>query len=67
MAYTVKAGPEDRATQGCALSAESSAGMVTGGCGRGRPNLRTTTPSDISLSKAKNGLDNGGHFRVPER
>jgi hypothetical protein len=42
----------------------SSAGMAAGGRPCGRPNKRTTTPSDPSLFKPKNGLDNGGHFRV---
>ena len=63
--YTDGTGTEDKAPQGCALSAHSSAGMVTGGCGCGRPNLRITTPSSISLFKAKNGLDNGVHFIMP--
>lgn len=62
MDYTVEAGREDRAPQGCAPSAASSAGMATGGCLSGRPKRETETPSDISLFKAKNGLDKGGHF-----
>jgi hypothetical protein len=33
-----------------------------GRLGMGRPKLQPQTSSDISLLRAKNGLDNGGHF-----
>jgi hypothetical protein len=62
MDYTVGTGTEDRAPQGCAPSAASSAGMATGGSQNGRPKLEDTTRMTFNLFKVKNGLDNGVHF-----
>src|SRR5688572_21694729 len=51
---------EDRATQRCDPSAGSSAGMA--GAVSAAPQHRTAD-SDVSLLRAKNGLDNRVHFR----
>src|SRR5260370_20951988 len=59
MNYTVETGTEDRATQGCAPSAASTAGMPTGGCPSGRPNARTTTRRTLAYSKRKMVLTTG--------
>src|ERR1035438_7886040 len=50
--------------RGCDPSADSNAGTARGGCCRGRLNTTPTTSSGLSLFRAKNGLDNGVHFRV---
>jgi hypothetical protein len=54
---------EDRAPQGCDPSAASRAGMARDGFDAGAvPKTTKQTPPDISLLRAKNGLDNGVHF-----
>ncbi len=68
MNYTIETGTEDRATQGCAPSAASSAGMPTGGCPSGRPNARTTTRRTLAYSKRKMVLTTGSTLhRAPEQ
>jgi hypothetical protein len=53
---------EDKAPQGCDLSAASSAGMA-GAASMSEPSrIQTPTPSALSLLQAKNGLDRGVHF-----
>jgi hypothetical protein len=55
---------EDRAPQGCDPSAASRAGMARDGFDAGAvPKTTKQTPPDISLLRAKNGLDNGVHFK----
>ena len=53
---------EDRAPQGCDLSAASSAGMAGAASMPGPSQTQTLTPTDLSLLRAKNGLDKGVHF-----
>ena len=55
---------EDKAPQGCDLSAASSAGMA-GAAAMLRPPQKTkdSDPSEVNLLRAKFGLDNGVHFR----
>ena len=61
--YTGGTRTEDRAPQGCDPSAVSSAGMAREGFdAEALPKIKTD-PSHISLLRAKNGLDNGVHFR----
>ena len=59
---------EDRAPQGCDPSAASRAGMARDGFDAGAvPKTTKQTPPDISLLRAKNGLDNGVHFNLCSR
>ena len=60
--YTGRTRTEDKAPQGCDLSADSSAGMATGGFDAEVALNSNSDPSNISLLRAKNGLDNGVHF-----
>jgi len=57
---------EDKAPQGCDLSAASSAGMA-GAAAMLRPSQKTkdSDPSEVNLLRAKFGLDNGVHFTQP--
>ena len=50
--------------KGCDPSADSRAGMARGRACIAAPELKPKTPPDISLLRAKNGLDNGVHFRT---
>jgi hypothetical protein len=60
--YTGDTRTEDKAPQGCDLSADLSAGMLMGGChAQGRPNSNSDPPK-ISLLPTKNGLDKGVHL-----
>ena len=61
--YTGRTRTADKAPQGCDLSANSSAGMATGGFDAEVALNSNSDPSNISLLRAKNGLDNGVHFR----
>ena len=63
--YTGRTRTADKAPQGCDLSANSSAGMATGGFDAEVALNSNSDPSNISLLRAKNGLDNGVHFRKP--
>ena len=60
--YTGRTRTADKAPQGCDLSANSSAGMATGGFDAEVALNSNSDPSNISLLRAKNGLDNGVHF-----
>jgi hypothetical protein len=60
--YTGGTRTEDKAPQGCDLSADSSAGMATGGFDADAALNSNSDPSNISLLRAENGLDNGVHF-----
>ena len=60
--YTEGTRTEDKAPQGCDLSADSSAGMATGGVYT-TPLKTKSDPSNINLLRAQNGLDNGVHRR----
>ena len=62
--YTGDTRTEDKAPQGCDLSADSSAGMATGGFDAEAAQNSNSDPSKISLLRAKNGLDNGVHLRL---
>ena len=62
--YTEGTRTEDKAPQGCDLSADSSAGMATGGFDVDAALNSNSDPSNISLLRAENGLDNGVHFIV---
>ena len=53
---------EDKAPQGCDLSADADAGMATGGFTAGVAQTQIQTPSKISLLPTQNGLDKGVHF-----
>jgi hypothetical protein len=60
--YTGDTRTEDKAPQGCDLSAASGAEMTRGGFDTDAvPNLKSD-PSNISLLPTKNGLDKGVHF-----
>jgi hypothetical protein len=61
--YTGGTRTEDKAPQGCNLSADSSAGMAPGGFDADAAPNSNSDPSNISLLRAENGLDNGVHFR----
>ena len=52
---------EDKAPQGCDLSAASSAGMAAGGVDPDAAPNQHPDPSNINLLRAQNGLDNGVH------
>ncbi len=60
--YTGATRTEDRAPQGCDPSAASSAGMARDGFDAEAVPTKNPDPSDISLLRAKNGLDKGVHF-----
>jgi hypothetical protein len=60
--YTGGTRTEDKAPQGCNLSADSSAGMAPGGFDADAAPNSNSDPSNISLLRAENGLDNGVHF-----
>jgi hypothetical protein len=60
--YTEGTRTEDKAPQGCDLSADAGAGMATGGfIAEAAPNS-DSDPSNISLLPTQNGLDRGVHF-----
>ena len=61
--YTGGTRTEDRATQGCDLSAASSAGMARDGFDAEAAPNHNSVPSHFSLLKTKNGLDIGVHFK----
>ena len=61
--YTGDTRTEDKAPQGCDLSAASSAGMAMGGFDAEAAPNSNSDPSNISLLRAKNGLDKGVHFK----
>ena len=58
---------EDKAPQGCDLSADSSAGMATGGFDADAALNSNSDPSSLNLLRAKNGLDNGVHLSWQRR
>jgi hypothetical protein len=61
--YTGGTRTEDRAPQGCDPSAASSAGMATGGFdAEAAPKYTDSDPSEVSLLRAKFGLDKRVHF-----
>ena len=60
--YTEGARTEDKAPQGCDLSAAAGAGMATGGFDAGVAQNSDSDPSNISLLPTENGLDRGVHF-----
>ena len=62
--YTGGTRTEDRAPQGCDLSAASSAGMARDGFDAEAVPAHNSDPSHISLLPPKNGLDNGVHFNA---
>ena len=62
--YTEGTRTEDKAPQGCDLSADSSAGMATGGFDADAAPSSNSDPSNINLLRAQNGLDKGVHFRL---
>jgi hypothetical protein len=55
---------EDKAPQGCDLSADSSAGMEATASNLRPSHTKTFNPPTISLLMTKNGLDEGVHFKV---
>jgi hypothetical protein len=61
--YTGGTRTEHKAPQGCALSADSSAGMAESGFDADAALNSNSDPSSINLLRAKNGLDNGVHFK----
>ena len=61
--YTEGTRTEDKAPQGCDLSADSSAGMATGGFDADAAPSSNSDPSNINLLRAQNGLDKGVHFK----
>ena len=62
--YTERTRTEDRAPQGCDLSADSRAGMARGGCDVASALKHTDSDMfEVNLLKAKFGLDKGVHFR----
>jgi hypothetical protein len=61
--YTEGFRTEDKAPQGCDLSADSSAGMATGAFDAAPSS--NSDPPNINLLRAQNGLDNGVHFSIP--
>ena len=65
--YTEGTRTEDKAPQGCDLSAASSAGMAAGGVDPDAAPNQHPDPSNINLLRAQNGLDNGVHrtYRSP--
>ena len=65
--YTEGTRTEDKAPQGCDLSAASSAGMAVGGVDPDAAPNQHPDPSNINLLRAQNGLDNGVHrtYRSP--
>ena len=63
--YNGKTRTEDRAPQGCDPSAASRAGIARDGFRAEAVPTLNSDPSDISLLKAKNGLDKGVHFNPP--
>jgi hypothetical protein len=62
--YTEGTRTEDKAPQGCDLSAASSAGMAGGGVDPDAPPNQHQDPSNFNLLRAQNGLDNGVHRRL---
>jgi hypothetical protein len=63
--YTEGTRTEDKAPQGCDLSADSSAGITRGGFDAEAVPAQNQTPSNISLLPTENGLDNGVHYNGP--
>ena len=60
--YTEGTRTEDKAPQGCDLSAASSAGMARAASTPEPSQTQTQTRRTVSLLEAKNGLDNRVHF-----
>ena len=63
--YTGSTRTEDKAPQGCDLSAASSAGMGAGGLDAEAAPNSNSDPSKINLLRAQNGLDKGVHLISP--
>jgi hypothetical protein len=60
--YTGSTRTEDKAPRGRDLSADSSAGMTTGGFDADAALKSNSDPSNINLLRTKICLDNGVHF-----
>jgi hypothetical protein len=60
--YNTETRMEDKAPQGCGLSAASSAGMARAADAAAAPKQTDSDPSEVNLLRAKFGLDKGVHF-----
>ena len=65
--YSESTRTEDKAPQGCDLSAAAGAGMATGGSEAGAAQNSKPDPLSVSLLPNQIGLDTGVHFSPPPR